>query len=59
MIAIISAGNPIVSNTINIVTRPACGIAAAPTDANIEVKLKRITNQQNNFDTKNLHLQEI
>ena len=38
--AIISLGNPTVSRTINIVTKPACGIAAAPTEARIEVKLK-------------------
>lgn len=35
-----SLGNPTVSRTINIVTKPACGIAAAPTEARIEVKLK-------------------
>lgn len=40
MIAIMSVGRPTVSNTMSMVTRPACGMAAAPTDAKIDVKLK-------------------
>lgn len=40
MTAIMSVGKPTVSKTINMVTKPACGIAAAPTDAKIEVKLQ-------------------
>ena len=42
-IATKSLGNPTVSRTISIVTNPACGIAAAPTDARIDVKLKKET----------------
>jgi len=38
--AIMSVGKPTVSNTISMVTRPACGIAAAPTEAKIDVKLR-------------------
>lgn len=34
-----SAGSPMVSNTITIVIRPAWGIAAAPIDAAVAVKL--------------------
>ena len=44
IIAIMSVGKPTVSKTINMVTRPACGIAAAPTESKIDVKLvKQIT----------------
>lgn len=35
-----SAGNPTVSKTITIVTRPACGIPAAPILAAVAVTLK-------------------
>lgn len=35
-----SAGNPTVSNTITIVTRPACGMPAAPMLAAVAVILK-------------------
>ena len=41
MIAIMSVGKPTVSNTMSMVTRPACGMAAAPTDAKMDVKLKK------------------
>lgn len=49
MTAIISVGKPTVSKTISIVTRPACGMAAAPTDARIEVKLNGKTNKQTKY----------
>jgi len=35
------AGNPTAVKTISIVTRPAEGIVAAPTEAKVAVKLKR------------------
>lgn len=36
-----SAGNPTVSNTITIVTRPACGMPAAPMLAAVAVILQK------------------
>ena len=38
--ATISEGKPTVSSTISMVTNPACGMAAAPIEAKIDVKLK-------------------
>jgi len=35
-----SAGNPSVSKTITIVTKPACGMPAAPIEAIVAVTLK-------------------
>lgn len=39
MVRTSSAGKPRALSTITIVTRPACGILAAPIDANVDVKL--------------------
>ena len=46
MIPTISVGKPTVSKTINMVTKPADGIAAAPTDAKIDVKLYLTTTRE-------------
>lgn len=47
-----SAGKPHASNTITMVTRPACGIPAAPILANVAVILRnknKIKSEQNSF----------
>lgn len=40
-----SVGSPTAASTITIVTRPACGTPAAPTDAAVAVMLKLCLNR--------------
>lgn len=45
-----SAGRPTVSKTMTIVTRPACGMPAAPIEAAVAVTLNR-NKQQSSLDS--------